>query len=113
MQRLRTALMVSLLAGCHASSPSSGTTIPADPQRPGDAQKGYDALVNNGYVNCGIPWSVFQQYSSLILGSGPTETIPGRRGDNAQLPYWFTASTTASGVEVVAPNCLTCHAGHI
>src|SRR5581483_9831847 len=81
--------------------------------RPGDPQAGYTALVNNGYIGCGIPWSVYSQYSSIITGGMPQEMLPGRTGHNAQLPYWLTATTTASGVEVVSANCLTCHAGHI
>src|SRR5262245_57078992 len=32
-----------------------GTPIPADAQRPGDAVAGYAALVNEGYVTCGLP----------------------------------------------------------
>jgi hypothetical protein len=33
-----------------------------------------------------------------------------RTGANADLPYNFTAFRVASGVEVVNPNCLQCHA---
>src|SRR5690349_10219653 len=34
-----------------------GKPIPADEQRAGDPAKGYDALVNNGYVSCGVPYT--------------------------------------------------------
>jgi mono/diheme cytochrome c family protein len=79
-------------------------------QRGGDAQKGYDTLVNNGIVACGIPWSIY----SRVFGAAPDEDrLPGRTGRNATLPFNQTALTTSAGVEVVSANCLTCHAGRI
>src|SRR5207237_3921629 len=84
--------------------------VPADPQRAGDPQAGYHALVNNGYIGCGMPYSVFAQF----VGAAPTSArLPGRDGHNATLPYSFTAFTTDGGTEVVTANCLLCHAGHI
>jgi cytochrome c5 len=86
------------------------TPIPAEPQRTGDPQAGYHALVNNGYIGCGMPYDVFTQYA----GPAPAaDRLPGRDGDNATLPWSFSAFTTTSGVEVVSANCLLCHAGHI
>lgn len=91
-----------------ASSPLG--FIPKDVQRPGDPQKGYRALLNEGYVGCGIPYSVYSRF----FGPAPAELqLPGREGKNATLPYYVTAFTTARGVEVVAPNCLSCHGGSI
>lgn len=88
----------------------SGTPIPSDPQRPGDADAGYLALVNNGYVACGVPWTAY----SAVYGPAPEALrLPGRTGKNAELPYYFSATTTASGVDIVAPNCLSCHAGEL
>src|SRR5262245_2565487 len=82
--------------------------VPASPQRPGDPEAGYRALVNNGYVSCGLPYSLYARF----LGDAPaSERLPGRDGHNATMPYWQTAFTASSGVEVVAANCLTCHAG--
>ncbi|MEO7331541.1 MAG: c-type cytochrome [Minicystis sp.] len=90
--------------------PLPGTPIAADPQRPGDAEAGYSALVNNGYVSCGVPWSAY----SKVFGPAPaSQKIPGRTGKNKDLPYYYTAFKTAEGVEVVSANCLTCHAGYI
>lgn len=84
--------------------------IPADPQRPGDPDVGYHALVNNGYVTCGIPWTAY----SAVFGEAPeSERIPGRDGKNATLPYYQTSFTTPGGVELVSANCLQCHAGRI
>src|SRR4051812_15366318 len=86
------------------------SAIPADPQRAGDPAKGWDALVNNGYVSGGIPDRVF----SMFFGKAtPDQMIPGRTGRNAALPYFYTAFKTASGVDVVSANCLTCHAGRM
>jgi mono/diheme cytochrome c family protein len=96
---------------CGAPAQNYATqTIPADTQRSGDPAKGYDYLVNQGYVRCGIPWSVYKQF--VMPGAPPAASlIPGRTGDNAMLPYSQTAFTAASGVEVVSANCLSCHAG--
>jgi mono/diheme cytochrome c family protein len=84
--------------------------VPAEPQRPGDPEIGYHALVNEGYVSCGVPSSL---YDMFFAPGGAGELIPGREGKNATLPYSQTAFTTASGVEVVSANCLICHAGRI
>jgi mono/diheme cytochrome c family protein len=42
-----------------------------------------------------------------------TERIAGRSDTNRALPYYVTAAVTESGVEVVAPNCLSCHAAFL
>jgi len=87
-----------------------GTPLEAEAQREGDPTAGYAALVNNGYVSCGIPYSAYSQ----VFGDAPEDLrLPGRTGHNETLPYNFTAFVTKSGVEVVGPNCLSCHAGHI
>ncbi len=88
----------------------SGVVIPATDQRPGDATRGYDALVNRGAVRCGVPYNVF---TKVMQPATPDLRLPGRTGHNADLAYNETASIAASGVEVVSPNCLTCHAGKI
>jgi cytochrome c5 len=120
MRTTRALLWMLAASGCQAPAAAPmdlasplGTFIAGDPQRPGDPAAGYTALVDNGYIGCGIPWSVYSQYSTVVTGGMSTETLPGRSGHNAQLPYWLTATTVASGVEVVSANCLTCHAGHI
>lgn len=88
----------------------AGTPIPAETQRTGDPAKGYDALVNNGYVSCGVPYSAY----STVYGAAPeSERLPGRTGHNETLPYEQTAFTTKSGVEVVSLNCLVCHASKL
>jgi cytochrome c5 len=81
--------------------------LPAYEQRAGDPAEGYRLLVNEGYVGCGLPISAYR----LAAGEAPPELrLPGREGENETLPYDFNAFTTPSGVEVIANNCLMCHA---
>jgi mono/diheme cytochrome c family protein len=80
--------------------------IPAEEQRQGDPTKGYDYLINGGYVTCGLPQS--------IAPAGPAaDRMPGRTGDNTNLPYYWSAATSQEGVRVVSANCLMCHASKI
>ncbi len=82
-------------------------SIASSAQRSGDPAKGYDALVNEGYVGCGMPWTAW----SKVIGAAPeSQRLSGRRGHSEQLAYNVTAFKTPSGVEVVSPNCLSCHA---
>lgn len=76
-------------------------------QREGDAEAGRAELLNGGYVGCGVPSSL----SSMVLGTtAPDDKLPGRDGKNAAMPYNYNAFATKSGVDVVHPNCLSCHA---
>lgn len=101
------------LGGCGDGEESSVALIsavgpvPSEGQRPGSPQAGYDALVNNAYVTCGIPHSAYKKIASAPT---PAQRLPGRTGRNAELPYSLTSYTTPRGVELVVPNCLTCHA---
>jgi cytochrome c5 len=131
-----TALAVSVFvfggfAACHASGPASPATggtdasgddvadaaepapivVGADPQRAGDAKKGYDALVNQGYVGCGIPYTAY----SMAFGTAAPASLqlPGRNALNAPMSYDVTRFTTPDGVDVVGPNCLACHAASL
>lgn len=81
--------------------------VPSYAQRPGDPAAGYTALVNAGYVGCGIPKAAYDQ---AFPGAPPNRRLPGRDALNETLPYDFNAFVTTSSVTVVASNCLTCHA---
>lgn len=83
--------------------------VSATPQRPGDPAAGYRALVNAPYVGCGLPYRVYRRLSPE---PDPEDLLPGREGRNAELPYNLSAHVNADGVEIVSPNCLTCHASH-
>ena len=85
-------------------------TLAAEPQRSGDAAKGYRALVNEPYVPCGIPYSA---YSRVYPTAVADDQLPGREGHNGTLAYNYTTMTTKEGVELVTSNCLTCHAAHL
>ena len=98
-----------------AGAPDADDSYPAvylaaETQRPGDAAKGYRALVNEPYVPCGIPDSVYKRARPT---TDPADLIDGREGRNATLRYDFTAMTTKDGVDLVTSNCLTCHAGRV
>src|SRR5579871_212216 len=116
---MRHAICLFVLAGCGGGAPMETPdmapawpypTIAPEMQRAGDPQKGYGALINNGYVSCGLPWSLYSQFFSPAPAN---LQLPGRTGHNQTLPYYETAFTTSSGVEVVAPNCLLCHAAQL
>lgn len=81
--------------------------VPAAEQRPGDPRAGYEALVNNAYVTCGIPYSAYREFANP---PAPESLLPDRKGRNAELPYSLTFHVTKDGVELVTSNCLTCHA---
>jgi len=81
------------------------TQIEASAQRSGDADKGWDYLVNGNYVSSGVP---LELYTSLTAPDN--ENLLGRSGDNATLSPEVTAVTHSNGTKIVSPNCLTCHA---
>ena len=82
-------------------------------QVPGDAEAGYHALLNEGYVTCGIPYTLFPLAAPLLGSFAEGEPLPGRTGKNAKVPYnWTVHTSKSSGAEIVSLNCLECHAGH-
>jgi mono/diheme cytochrome c family protein len=115
---VRTLALLVVVAACHdqSSSVSDATaqvtypSVPADPQRAGDPAKGYDYLVNGGYITCGLPKPL---YDSVFGSAAASDQIPGRTGDQATLPYNYSAATSSEGVRIVSANCLTCHASRI
>jgi hypothetical protein len=90
---------------------AAGYPIPGSPQAPGDPEEGYRALLEEGYVTCGIPYAMFVLAGPLLGGFADGEPLPGRTGNNANVPYSWTVHTSASGAEIVSLNCLECHAG--
>ncbi|MFW5723670.1 MAG: hypothetical protein ACOCWF_03805, partial [Halochromatium sp.] len=100
------------LIACDGARPVAVTKaepgpIPASAQRSGDAEAGYEALVNRAVVTCGLPYDA---YAASRGAPEPEYALQGRRGRNAELPYALTAFTAESGVELVTSNCLGCHA---
>ena len=82
--------------------------IPDNPQRMGNAAVGYEYLISGNYMSSGVP------YDAFLLGTSvnPDNRL-NRTGDNANLPYDYTAITASNGARVVAPNCMACHASTI
>jgi mono/diheme cytochrome c family protein len=114
MDFVRLALAGMLLAGCgqHAETPlvlGEPGPLPEAVQRAGNAQLGYEILVNRGYVSCGVP---FEAYAAGAPARTPGRALPGRLGRNAELPYDLNSTVDANGVELVVTNCLACHGGH-
>jgi mono/diheme cytochrome c family protein len=89
--------------------------VPHSTQRPGDPAAGYQALVSKGWVGCGVP----ALYYDLAMAVLPDSFIPkidvleGRPQGDEGLPYFVNRFDTKDGLDVIAPNCLLCHAGHL
>jgi cytochrome c5 len=109
------AIALLVLAGCDQDGSEKGGVgkaevgyVPASPQRAGDPQRGYEALLNRSVVTCGLPFAAYLKMRDSTAGPGPQ--FPGRIGRNAELPYMLTSHVAPSGVEIVTSNCLACHA---
>jgi mono/diheme cytochrome c family protein len=102
------ALLVSLLA-CDKQTEHDIQTgvlsIPESEQREGDPDKGRLALITEPIVSCGLPYSVYKK-----LPERETSTLPFDRGPASNLPYDLNLIRASNGVELVASNCLSCHA---
>lgn len=86
--------------------PAGTSYIPPTTQRnTGSASLGEDFIKNGNFAFAGIPTPQFP-YSS-------TTNELNRTGVNATIPYNYTQVTAFNGVQVVAPNCLTCHASYL
>src|SRR5262249_42620854 len=115
--RVASSFLLPCLAACSGDSkpaPSpgpwdQGTVVPADTQRAGDAAEGRERLLTEPYTGCGIPASVFP----LAVPLTAQNTLPGRDGINADVPYAWNKYVDANGVEIVTQNCFTCHAGRL
>ncbi len=78
--------------------------IPPSKQRSGDAKKGYQYLITGDYLKSGIPYSFFKM-------AYKNDSIDLQRGGfNKNLSYDYTAIKAKNGEQVIAPNCLQCHA---
>lgn len=88
-------------------APAGTSRIAPSPQRMGNKDKGWEYLVTGDYVNSGPPLAL-----ANLLGGTSTNEL-NREGDNANLPYELNAVKAFNGVNVAAPNCLTCHAQYL
>src|ERR1700741_1374223 len=80
--------------------------IPASPQRlGGDPKKGLEYLTTGDYVKGGLPYNLF-----LMARGKDKNNYLSRQGLNKDLSHEYTAVKALNGENVVAPNCLQCHA---
>ncbi|MCY0991041.1 c-type cytochrome [Nannocystis sp. ILAH1] len=94
---------------CDGGPWQSGQPI-AVPELPaGDPAAGYEALLTEDYVSCGIPWELFGFAEDVL---GVEEPLPGRTGKNAEVGHAWNVVTLGDGSELVVSNCLQCHAGY-
>ncbi len=88
-----------------------GWPVPAEPQAEGDPVAGEYQLLHAGYLSCGIPYLIWPLVRPWLGSYVTDQTLPGREGDNAAMPYDWTVHTAPSGVRLASQNCLQCHAG--
>ncbi len=104
-------LMVLIFSAFTAASswqgdgPEKSVYIPPSPQRTGNAAAGFTYLTTGDYVKGGLPYDYFL----LALGKSKTNYLK-RDGLNATLTHEYTAVKAANGEQLVAPNCMQCHA---
>lgn len=80
------------------------TPLPANDQRTGDPQKGYDYLTKGDFLKSGLPYGVF------VMNSGKDkDNLLNREGKNATVGYGYNVVEN-KGIEMVIPTCLQCHA---
>lgn len=79
-------------------------------QRSGNIQQGRDYLLRGEYINSGIPREIFDNTINRVL---PSDNHLNRSGASENLPYGYSSVFAKNGIEVVAPNCLQCHAGFV
>jgi mono/diheme cytochrome c family protein len=86
-----------------------GTPLGWEAQREGDPEVGYQVLLDGNYVGCGIPYRVYELAKELDYIPGGTPA-PGGPPD---IPYYLSVAKEVADIDLVSPNCLTCHAGTI
>jgi mono/diheme cytochrome c family protein len=96
-------------AGFPPAPPDYAIHVPSFDQPSGDAQAGYDYLINGDYQRLGPDLAGFKAAQPPIT---PDYQLPGRTGDNVGLSYMFNAAKADDGSKVAAMNCLSCHANH-
>lgn len=90
-----------------------GFMLPPPDELAGDPVAGEWALLNEDYVSCGIPYTVFQLGKGFLGTYADGESLPWREGKNANVPYNWNVIMSEGGTELAAMNCLTCHAGKL
>jgi cytochrome c5 len=106
-------LVFALFSACNHPDPAAdaadGGADTAWTTPEGDADAGRVALLNEDYVQCGVPASVYEQYFGVAPAS---YRMSEREGRNARLPYYMTDIVAPNGAELITTNCLYCHASY-
>ncbi|NVB42434.1 hypothetical protein G6O69_31715 [Pseudenhygromyxa sp. WMMC2535] len=79
----------------------------------GDPALGLSILLEEDYVACGIPLSLFGIAQTFLGKYTQGESLDWRAGKNADVPYSWNVITFEDGSEMVAPNCFNCHGAQL
>ena len=99
-----TALPFLLALGFTLPGNDGPVPLPANEQRTGDLQRGYDYLTTGDFLKSGLPYGVFVMNSGKDKGN-----LLNRTGKNATVGYGYNV-IEHKGIEMVIPTCLQCHA---
>lgn len=107
-----------------ASTPS-GAEDDAEALAQAQIERGYQLLINGGYIGCGIPFDALKRSQdsappvptkllSLLFPLAGEEVfrpsgLPGRNADNANISPTFNVFESPRGLKVANSNCLSCH----
>ena len=86
------------------------TKISPYPQRSGNPEQGKDYLLYGDYVDSGIPSEFFEAtLGAMVEANNELDRV----GPSEHIPFSFNQVSAPNGVQVVAPNCMQCHAGYV
>lgn len=72
----------------------------------GDPEAGFDYLIYGDYIGTGVPYAFLEKRTGNYR-----DTVLNRTGNSGKFPFNYNTFTAFNGVEVVAGNCFSCHAG--
>jgi len=87
------------------TEPEKPVYIPESKQRSGDAAAGYTYLTTGDYIKGGVPYDFF-----LMASAKKQKKYLDREGLNNNVSHEFTVVRSSNGENLVAPNCMQCHA---
>lgn len=95
---------ISIAAINQGNESKLGVYIEPSEQHIGDAQKGYDYLVNGDYLKSGLGYNYY-----VLLNGKDRKNYLGRTGKAANVSYNFNLIKNRYNKNLVVPNCLQCH----
>jgi mono/diheme cytochrome c family protein len=112
MRKIQVSLLIVIIFSAFAGvekwrgeDPEKSVYIPENAQRTGNAEAGFTYLTSGDYVKGGLPYDYFQ----LAIGKSKTNYL-NRGGLNATITHEYTVVKAPNGENLVAPNCMQCHA---